>query len=385
VRAVALLLLCTLLPACGANYAGDVIPNTNLSEPRWEQALPTGAGPSAIALLDLNDDQRTDVAVANTVDGTVSLYLHVKGRLEAGPVYAVGRGPSALAAVHLDDDNRLDLVVANAADSTLSTLLSKGQPLGTLTAGPLHATDENPSTLAIGDVTGDDSSDIVVGCAGSDSIVVLENPRKGGMLTQIGKLQGLPSLRAVALLPLDASQPQRLDLAVARADSEDLSLFAGDGRGGFASRPLPLRLPTGSTPVALVADNLDGDSQGRVDLAVLDHSVGQLVLAQAVGTMQFRISSQAVGEKPAALAVGQLDADARPELAVTDPSSERVALLLGGNNTALSPLPLSYYATPGLPAAVAITDVDADGLGDVLVLCRADGLLRVLSPSGVWP
>lgn len=381
-RTLIVALLSALFSGCSASYGGDAPPNLGtLLQPDWEQDLPTGAGPSALAVLDVNGDGRPDVAVANGVDGTVRLYLQNDGRLLAGPDYAVGRGPSALVALHLDDDNRLDLLVANAADSTLSTLLTKGQPMIGFAPGPLLPIDDNPSTLAVGDITGDGIDDVLVGCAGSESVVALENKRQAGTLTKLSTLSPLSSMRALALVPFDAGQPKRLDLAVARADREEIALFQNDGRGAFAASTMTLRLPSGSTAVALVAGNLDDDAQARSDLAILDHGNGDIHIGQSLGPAQFRLASYHVGEKPAALAMGQLDSDARPELALTDPSGERVGTLLGGSGSVGSPLPIAYYAAPGLPAALAIADIDGDNLGELLVLCRAAGLLRVLSPQ----
>lgn len=371
--------------ASGADVNGAEIPSPTVTTALWEQNYPTEEGPVALAVADLNGDGALDVAVVNGTAGSVSLFLSGSGSgLVAGKTYPVGRGAAAIATLPLDDDGVPDLVVANAADNTISTLLSKGRPMGEFAAGPLAMGVENPSVLAAGDVTGDGIADLVVGSSGTDLITVLENKKTGGMLTRIGNaLPAGPFLRGLALLPFDAGQSKRLDLAVARAGSDEIGLFVNDGQGRYSPAATGLPTPTDSIPIAIVAADLDGDAAGRVDLAILGHGSGAVSLGLANGIGTFSLTSQEIGPKPAALAVGKLSSATRLDLAVAVPSQDIVATVRSSGRSGANPV--TYYAAPGLPTAVAIADVTGDGRGEVLVLCREAGKLLIIGPREVTP
>lgn len=381
------LALCGLVGcAAGSDLSGAEVPTPQLTRPSWQADYPTDEGPVALVLTDLNGDGLRDVAVVNGIGASVSLYLGDGSGLAPGQKYPVGRGAQAIAALRLDDDARDDLVIANAADNTLSTLLSKGQKAGEFSAGPTITGIENPSILATADVTGDGIPDLIVGSSGTDLITVLENKKTGGTLTRIGTpFSAGPDVRGLALLPLDASLPGRQDLAVARAGQDEIGLFKNDGSGRFTLSSLPLSLPPDSTPIAVAAGDLDGGS-GGVDLAVLSHGSGQLGLAQSVAGGRFVLSSTAIGPKPAALALGALHGDALPDIAVAVPSLELVATVqnLGASRWSAG-LPTDFYASPGLPTALAIADMNGDGRGEILVVCREANRLRILSPAGTMP
>lgn len=378
---------CLLGCAAGADINGAEVPTPTLSSPLWHDDHLTGEGPVALAVADLNGDSLPDVAVVNGTDGSVSLFFGTGSSLRKGQTYPVGRGASAIAVLPLDNDGGLDLVVANAADNTLSTLLSTGEKTGLFVAGPAIPGIENPSVLASADVSGDGFADLVVGSSGTDLITVLENKMTGGTLTRIGSawLAG-PYVRGLALLPLDPNRPSRMDLAVARAGSDDIGLFLNDGQGRFAPASAQLTTSTDAIPIAIVAADLD-DIPGRVDLAILSHGSGEVSLGLAGGSGQFSVTSHAIGPKPAALAAGKINSDARLDLAVAVPSQEVVATYRNDkpNNPDIRTSPLSYYETRGLPTAVAIADMNGDGRGDVLVLCREAGMLRVFGPREVTP
>ena len=90
-------------------------------------SFPTGSGPTAVAIGDLNGDGRPDMVVANYGDSTISVLLgRADSTFGAKRDYVVGRQPRSVAIRDLNGDGLPDLAVANHGSGTVSVLLGRG-------------------------------------------------------------------------------------------------------------------------------------------------------------------------------------------------------------------------------------------------------------------
>jgi hypothetical protein len=90
--------------------------------------IPVGKGPDAIVEADFNNDGKLDLALADSVDNTVTLLLgNGDGTFTqaSGSPYSVGKQPYQLVTADFNGDGKLDLAVANLMDGTVSILLQQ--------------------------------------------------------------------------------------------------------------------------------------------------------------------------------------------------------------------------------------------------------------------
>ena len=334
---------------------------------------------NAVVVSDLNGDGKADLLTGNGLytngysdPGYASVALQgTGGALGAATRLTVGGDPAALAVGDLNGDGRPDFAVANAATGTVSVYLQSASAPGTFTlAATLRTGGLAPLDLAIGDLNHDGKPDLAVATSGANSVMVFfQGSTPGTFPTALSlALSGDP--RAVAIADLNGDG--RPDLAVSTTADEVSVLFQNAAAGTFAPA---LDLPTGARPVALKAVDLNGD--GRLDLITAnyraDRTAGVSVILQGAtaGTFLAAVNVDTGDTHAAGLAVGDLDGDGRPDLAVACagepgfPGSVAVLRQDPAHPGAFLP-PANYGGYTG-PVAVAIGDLDGDGLPDLVV------------------
>ena len=111
---------------------------------------------------DFNGDGRTDLAVANSDDNTVSVLLgNGDGTFQPQVTYAVGSDPDAIVAGDFNGDGRTDLAVANYGQTTpcrccWATATARSSPRSPTRWG------RRPDAIVAGDFTGDGRTDLAV-------------------------------------------------------------------------------------------------------------------------------------------------------------------------------------------------------------------------------
>jgi len=308
--------------------------------------------------------------------------------------FAVGQNPVAVVAQDLNNDAKLDLAVANKADSSISILLNNDN--GNFTVAPgsplkLGTNEQAPSAIAsrifrATDVTHlAQPADLVVANSASNTVsVLLGSQNFDGTFAETAGSPFPVGANPSAVVIADFNGEGNLDIAVANQGDNTISVFAGDGLGGFTPfEKSPFALPTSEKgPIAMLSGTFD--NSGKPEIAVLNAATENIGIFQASfdstfdGTFtEINGSPIATGVNPVAFAAGDLNADGFSDLAVVNQSANEVTVLVNDGTGVFTPAVGSPLPTANTPAGIAIADFTNDGLGDLAVTNNCSSTLGV--------
>jgi hypothetical protein len=339
------------------------------------------AGPSAIALDDVNGDGKVDVVTANRYAGTVSVMLGKgDGTFPDHADYPAGGtreehcskavGPVSVALGDLDGDGHVDIVTANQGNDTASVLLGNGD--GTFAVKVDHVTGSGPSLVVLGDLDRDGKLDVVV--VESTSLGVMLGHGDGTFGERGELLVGMnPSSAALA----DIDGDGKVDLVVAGNDHQ-VAVLRGTGDGGFAA---PAAYPTAWWATGLTVGDFNRDA--KLDILVWVRGGFALLAGHGDGTFAPRVDFP-MPDTVVSFAVGDMNSDGKPDIALVsnqEPAGFAGVLLGRGDGT----FGQTAYAVEHETAAVDVGDLDGDGKLDVAVVGKTNdgvGKLSVLLGKG---
>jgi hypothetical protein len=352
-----------------------------------QQTFATGNLPLSVAIGDLNGDGRPDLTVANLTSSTVSVLFNTTAPGAATPsfaaqqTFATGGGPWTVAVGDLNGDGRPDLAVANAFEATASVLLNTTAPGAAIPSFAAQRTfdvGDTPISVAISDVNGDGRSDLAVANQNSNTVSVLLNATAPGAATPSFAAQQTFDTGAYprSVTVADFNGDGRPDLVLPDQNSNTVSVLLNT-LAPIATTPnfaAQQSFATGIGPRSPVVADLNGD--GKPDLVLINQnsaSVSVLLSTTAPGAATPSFAAQqtfATGASPRAVAVGDLNGDGRPDLAVDNLSSSTVSVLI--NTTVPGAVTPSFaaqqsFATGTGPASVSLGDFNGDGRPDLAV------------------
>jgi FG-GAP-like repeat/IPT/TIG domain/Secretion system C-terminal sorting domain len=338
--------------------------------------VPTGNGPVSIFSIDLDGDGKPDVIIADADSNIVSVY-HNNSKPDS--ISFVQQGsyimdaddyPIGVTAGDLDGDGKPDIVVSNWFSQTLSIFLNTSTPGHISMAAPISYPLGNYTLAAsIADLNVDGLPEIIA--ASGDSVLsVYANNSTPGHLSFSPKvdypLPAAPFKVAVADLDGDGMP----DMAAASGNTNLVSVFRNtSSSGGAISFATHVDFPTGNNPQGLAIGDLDGD--GKPDLAIVnmdDNTVSLLRNTGSSGTISFATHVDVpTGSGPYDLVIADLDGDGHPDLAVDDQYGGSVSvhrnlstpgtIAISGNTD---------YLTGNNPYSIAAADLDGDAKPDLI-------------------
>lgn len=367
--------------------------------------FPAGAGPSQLAVADVNGDGIPDLLVTDALSNTLSVLLgNGDGTFQAPRQFAVGAFVAGgvntlqnlatfkrgLAVADLNGDGIPDVVVTNADSSDVSVLLGRGD--GTFEPQRRYDATSAPISVAIGDLNGDGIPDLAVleSTPGLAQVALLLGRGDGTFQPEVLlQTQSLATLGTADIQIADVNGDGRPDILLTGGLDQNTYVLLNEGGLKFSGASKF----AGAGPQLLLSD-LNGD--GILDAVNVNFYNDTVTYAAGTGDGAFSDSqSFPAGQSPVAAVIADLatdnssgitigQGDGVPDLVVADSGVSQTSftgpaaiVILPGTTDSTgafdgfdSP---QQIASAIAPTSVAVADVNGDGVPDVIFLDR-DGV-----------
>jgi len=354
---------------------------------------------SAAIVTDLNGDGLPDILVADNEfsltwaagygDGT---FQAARDYYEPNPVSSdTDSWGISLASGDFNGDGFTDVVESNYYnDGTGGITVFLSNPDGSLQPGVNYGIGGRLEYVTVGDFNGDGKLDIAASNS-NDSAVVIFTGTGNGTFVQ-GPSYSSGGAFPVGITTATFGSDTATDLAVINAENPNITILTNDGSGGFTPG---VGIAISGYGYELVATDLNGDT--APDLAVSEIEAGQvgvLLWDATNGAFDIAEVDYPVGGAPYGLAAADVTGDGNVDLIATvENGGQDIALLTGnGDGTFNAPSSLTdtliastlqntSFDSPW-PGEIQVTDVDGDGVPDLVYTNSEYGTVGVLFGTG---
>ena len=344
----------------------------------------TNASPGTaytVAVGDFNGDGKPDLVVGGGGSIEIEVLLgHGDGSFSAPTPSTTGTVGGYVAVVgDFNGDGKLDALTTDSSTGNIAVLPGKGDgTFGDPIVSGTQTLNGGFVFVAVGDFNGDHKPDVVTLSGFSNYIQVWLSNGDGTFQAPTNYTVGNEPTSAVIG---DFNRDGVLDLAVISSPlPSTISVLLGKGNGTFQAAVS--YIPTGNAIKSLAMADFNGD--GKIDLAVTSQVLNEqtgvyTVLGNGDGTFQ-TAPVYKTGTGPQTAAIGDLNGDGIPDVAVASNGSSTVSVLLGKGNGTFQPA-VNYPAGSGA-TGVAIADFNGDGKRDLAVANVGAGTVSILLNNG---
>jgi hypothetical protein len=345
-----------------------------------------GPGKS-VTIADIDGDGKSDLIVANSSGGVVSVFRNIStaGIINSGSFapkvdFAVGSWPFGVITADIDGDGKLDIAVANQGGNSISVLRNTSTA-GNLSFAPKvdFSTGRNPWLLAVGDINGDGKSDIVNTNYDTSTVSVLKNQSSVGNISFAARQDYFVGNNPTGVAVRDFNEDGQPDLAVVVSSLNVVSIFKNVSLPDTILFEPKQDFSTGTNPQNIAVGDLQDDD--KPDLAVPNvggTSISILKNTSLSGTISFDRQDISVGVNPKNVQIADINGDAKPDLVFAGSDNTVSVLKNTGSGGNLSFAPRVSYATNNNPWLAAIGDLDGDGKSDISVANGGSNNISVL-------
>ena len=234
-----------------------------------------GSDPQSVATADVNGDNKLDIIVANYRTYNVGVFLNMgNGRFSTQTTYSTGIDsyPRSVKAVDVNDDIKPDIIVANMYAGNVGVFLNTGN--ATFPTQTTYSTGDGsfPYSVITADVNGDNKPDIIVGNMYADNVGVLLNIGQGMFSTQTTYSTGDGS-SPYSVITADVNGDNKPDIIVALSGLGAVGVLLSTGNGTFAD----VMIVQLSHVCAVAVGDFNGDSNTDIIYSSCRHTFGVLL------------------------------------------------------------------------------------------------------------
>ena len=326
---------------------------------------------TALAQGDFNGDGKTDIAAGTDRSSLMVFRGDGNGGLLTPTEYPAGLRPANLIATDLNGDGKTDLISANLGDinannsGSVSVLLNFGPGFSEAVNYPAGA---YPNDIVVADFNADNRPDIAV--TNSAAVAILINNGSGAFAApvtlNVGSFPG-------GMTSGDFNGDGKADLTVISEGGLKLSVFPGNGTGGFGT-PALLTLSKRIGGNIQAADfNLDG----KLDLAAADSGspggsiqsppdFGSIILFSGNGNGTFASSiSFRASVNPRRIRVDDFNNDGKPDIIALNQNANDLTVLLNTTNCTAN-------TAPSITTASALTRQAGSAAGNAVTIATVN-------------
>lgn len=331
-------------------------------------------GPSTALIANLNKDSLPDIIIPHLYSPNkigIFNYRNSPATLISNTNIATAGGIIRTQFADVNGDGFTDLLQSNSDSGMIYIYKNPANTNISWTKTGIKVMAQ-PQTFAIGDADNDGKPDLFVVGNGASIINVYKNTTFKDTMAFVlaGSFNTPANVNGIALTDLDDDGKQDICVISTSQSMATLRNLSSVNSISFAAKQevstsgIPYQIKTG-----------DFDSDGKTDLAVVTSSNAYLSVYKnksSIGVINMTTKTDIfIGDSRAQLAIGDLDGDGKPDIAVNNSTSTVFSLFRNMSDTAIKFAPKTDITTGNTSGytteSIAIHDVTGDNKPDIIL------------------